>query len=116
MGYQFFEGHGAGHFVKMVHNGIEYGMMQAIAEGFQIMKRAPLELDLERVADVYQNGSVIESRLIGWLEDAFAELGQDLESANPYCGAHGRGCVDRRGRRGARTEGGHHSRGARLSG
>ena len=69
-GYQFFDGHGAGHFVKMVHNGIEYGMMQAIAEGFQIMERSPLELDLARVADVYQNGSVVESRLIGWLEDA----------------------------------------------
>ena len=81
-GYQFFEGHGAGHFVKMVHNGIEYGMMQAIAEGFQIMKISQFDLDLTRVADVYQNGSVIESHLIGWLEDAFEEMGEDLEGAS----------------------------------
>ncbi len=81
-GYQFFEGAGAGHFVKMVHNGIEYGMMQAIAEGFQIMKRSPFDLDLTRVADVYQNGSVIESRLVGWLEDAYREMGEDLEGVS----------------------------------
>lgn len=80
-GYQFFEGHGAGHFVKMVHNGIEYGMMQAIAEGFQIMHFSAYDLDLARVADVYQHGSVIESRLVGWLEDAFEEMGESLESA-----------------------------------
>ncbi|MDP2182070.1 MAG: hypothetical protein Q8K99_05825 [Actinomycetota bacterium] len=59
-------------------NGIEYGMMQAIAEGFEIMHASEYGLDLARVADVYQNGSVIESRLIGWLESAFEEFGQDL--------------------------------------
>jgi glucose-6-phosphate 1-dehydrogenase len=90
-GYQFFEGPGAGHFVKMVHNGIEYGMMQAIAEGFQIMKLSRYELDLTRVADVYQNGSVIESRLIGWLEDAFAEMGEDLREASGMVGHTGEG-------------------------
>lgn len=81
-GYQFFDGAGAGHFVKMVHNGIEYGMMQAIAEGFQIMKAAPFDLDLDRVTDVYQNGSVIESRLVGWLRDAYREMGEDLAGAS----------------------------------
>jgi 6-phosphogluconate dehydrogenase len=90
-GYQFFEGPGAGHFVKMVHNGIEYGMMQAIAEGFQIMKRSPYELDLTRVADVYQNGSVIESRLVGWLEDALVEMGEDLNDASGMVGHTGEG-------------------------
>jgi glucose-6-phosphate 1-dehydrogenase len=81
-GYQFFDGHGAGHFVKMVHNGIEYGMMQAIAEGFQIMANSEYRLDLTRVADVYQNGSVIESRLIGWLETAFEEMDEALDGAS----------------------------------
>jgi len=90
-GYRFFEGHGAGHFVKMVHNGIEYGMMQAIAEGFQIMKLADYELDLTRVAEVYQNGSVIESRLVGWLLDAFRELGEDLEGVSGTVGHTGEG-------------------------
>jgi glucose-6-phosphate 1-dehydrogenase/6-phosphogluconate dehydrogenase (decarboxylating) len=78
-GYQFFDGHGAGHFVKMVHNGIEYGMMQAIAEGFTIMKKARFGLDLTRIADVYNHGSVIESRLVGWLKDAFELFGEDLK-------------------------------------
>jgi len=78
--YQFFEGAGAGHFVKMVHNGIEYGMMQAIAEGFAIMKRSSFKLDLTRVSDIYNHGSVIESRLVGWLKDAFVEYGEDLKA------------------------------------
>jgi len=90
-GYQFFEGHGAGHFVKMVHNGIEYGMMQAIAEGFQIMKASEYRLDLTRVAEVYQNGSVIESSLIGWLRDAFVEFGEDLEGVSGIVGHTGEG-------------------------
>jgi glucose-6-phosphate 1-dehydrogenase len=88
-GYRFFEGHGAGHFVKMVHNGIEYGMMQAIAEGFQIMREAPFGLDLARVAEVYQNGSVIESRLVGWLSSAFEEMGTGLEGASGMVGHTG---------------------------
>lgn len=78
-GYQFFSGVGAGHFVKMVHNGIEYGMMQAIAEGFAIMKKSKYKLDLTKVSDIYNNGSVIESRLVGWLKDAFDIYGEDLE-------------------------------------
>ncbi|MFA7314658.1 MAG: glucose-6-phosphate dehydrogenase [Candidatus Magasanikbacteria bacterium] len=77
-GYEFFSGSGAGHFVKMVHNGIEYGMMQAIGEGFNIMKKSSYKLDLQKVASVYNNGSVIESRLIGWLYDAFEIYGTGL--------------------------------------
>jgi 6-phosphogluconate dehydrogenase len=77
-GYQFFAGYGAGHFVKMVHNGIEYGMMQALAEGFAILKKSKYKLDLTRVADIYNHGSVIESRLVGWLEKAFELHGEDL--------------------------------------
>jgi len=77
-GYQFFPGVGAGHFVKMVHNGIEYGMMQAIAEGFAIMKKSKYKLDLTKVSDVYNNGSVIESSLIRWLREAYDLYGEDL--------------------------------------
>lgn len=70
---------GAGHFVKMVHNGIEYGMMQAIAEGFALMRKSPFALDLREVARVYSNGSVIESRLTSWLENGLKTYGQDLK-------------------------------------
>lgn len=78
-GYQFFEGVGSGHFVKMVHNGIEYGMMQAIAEGFAILKNATFNLDLTKVSEIYNNGSVIESRLIKWLQEGLKIYGQDLK-------------------------------------
>ncbi|MFZ2804147.1 MAG: decarboxylating 6-phosphogluconate dehydrogenase [Patescibacteria group bacterium] len=78
-GCQFFEGAGAGHFVKMVHNGIEYGMMQAIAEGFAIMKNSSFNLDLLRVCDIYQHGSVIESRLVGWMKSAYVAHGPDMD-------------------------------------
>lgn len=90
-GFQFFEGAGAGHFVKMVHNGIEYGMMQAIAEGFTILQKADYKLDLTKVADVYNHGSVIESRLIGWLENAFKLHGQDLENVSGVVSHTGEG-------------------------
>ena len=79
-GYQFFDGAGAGHFVKMVHNGIEYGMMQAIAEGFTLLKKSKFRLDLSRVSEVYNHGSVIESRLVSWLKDAFNLYGSDLKA------------------------------------
>jgi len=72
---------GAGHFVKMVHNGIEYGMMQAMAEGFTIMKKSPFGLDLLEVARVYDNGSVIESRLTGWMKSGYKKYGQELKEA-----------------------------------
>ncbi len=78
-GAEHFQGLGAGHFVKMVHNGIEYGMMQAIGEGFAIMKKAPFKLDLTKVSEVYNHGSVVESRLVGWLKKALEEYGQDLK-------------------------------------
>jgi 6-phosphogluconate dehydrogenase len=90
-GFQFFEGAGAGHFVKMVHNGIEYGMMQAIAEGFNLMKESSYKFDLEKVADLYNHGSVIESRLIGWLKKAFEEHGRDLKRISGTVGHNGEG-------------------------
>ncbi len=79
-GYAHFGKAGAGHFVKMVHNGIEYGMMQALAEGFAILKASEFNLDLPKVADLYNHWSVIESRLVGWLKTAYEEYGEDLES------------------------------------
>jgi glucose-6-phosphate 1-dehydrogenase len=78
-GYAHFGDAGYGHFVKMVHNGIEYGMMQAIAEGFAIMKKSKFALDLEKVTRVYNHGSVIESHLVQWLEEAYGIYGQDLK-------------------------------------
>lgn len=64
---------GAGHFAKMVHNGIEYGMMEAIGEGAAILKYAPFEINLPEVFRVYNNRSVIESRLVGWTQEALTE-------------------------------------------
>ncbi|TSC86549.1 MAG: 6-phosphogluconate dehydrogenase [Parcubacteria group bacterium Gr01-1014_8] len=90
-GYQFFKGVGAGHFVKMVHNGIEYGMMQALGEGFAMLKKTPFKLDLTRVADIYNNGSVIESRLVGWMKKAFQEHGEDLKQVSGSVGHTGEG-------------------------
>lgn len=81
-GFQFFSGPGAGHFVKMVHNGIEYGMMQAIAEGFNLMRKSTYKLDLEKVAEIYSYGSVIESRLIRWLKKSFEERGRELKGVS----------------------------------
>lgn len=90
-GFRFFEGYGAGHFVKMVHNGIEYGMMQAIAEGFAVMKASNFDLNLKDVADIYNHGSVIESRLIGWLKSGYKEYGEDLEPVSSTIAHTGEG-------------------------
>jgi 6-phosphogluconate dehydrogenase len=64
---------GAGHFVKMVHNGIEYGMMQSFAEGFEIMEKSPFNIDLTKVADTWQYGSVVRSWLLELAVRAFKE-------------------------------------------
>jgi 6-phosphogluconate dehydrogenase len=61
---------GAGHYVKMVHNGIEYGLMQAYAEGFEILKTSPFELDLHGIASLWGKGSVVRSWLLELLEAA----------------------------------------------
>ncbi len=58
-GYDYFGESGAGHFVKMVHNAIEYGYMQAIGEGFGVLEKAPYKLDLEKVSRLYQKGTLI---------------------------------------------------------
>lgn len=71
--YGYVGNSGAGHFVKMIHNGIEYGMMQAIAEGAAVLEKSPFKPDLAEVFRVYNNKSVIESRLVEWARQAFAE-------------------------------------------
>ena len=72
-GYAHVGASGAGHFVKMVHNGIEYGMMQSLGEGFEIMHASELELDLRQLAALWQHGSVVRGWLLELLERAFAE-------------------------------------------
>jgi 6-phosphogluconate dehydrogenase len=81
-GYGYMGRAGAGHFVKMVHNGIEYGMMQALAEGFAVMKAAPFGLELRNIADLYGHASVIESRLVGWLKNAYEQHGEELRDVS----------------------------------
>ena len=82
---------GAGHFAKMVHNGIEYGMMQALSEGFAILQKAPFKFRLRDVAHVYNQNSIITSRLTGWLEEGFKEYGDDLKKASSVVAHTGEG-------------------------
>jgi len=82
---------GAGHFVKMVHNGIEYGMMQAFAEGFSIMKhKDEFNLDLAEVSRIWQHGSVVRSWLLDLVKDAF-DQDQGFESVAAYVPDSGEG-------------------------
>ncbi len=70
-GYDYMGDHGSGHFVKMVHNGIEYGMMQAYAEGFELLEATEWDLDLASIADLWNQGSVVRSWLLELAVDAF---------------------------------------------
>jgi len=89
-GYAHVGASGAGHFVKMIHNGIEYGMMQSLAEGFEIMRASELELDLRQLADLWQHGSVVRGWLLELLERAFAE-DPDLAGIRGYVEDSGEG-------------------------
>ena len=71
--FKYFGKTGAGHFAKMVHNGIEYGMMQAIAEGAAVLKASQFDYDMADVFELYNHNSVIVSRLVGWTQEALAE-------------------------------------------
>jgi 6-phosphogluconate dehydrogenase len=90
-GYAHVGPSGAGHFVKMVHNGIEYGLMQAYAEGFEIMSSSEFELDLKEIAGIWRHGSVVRSWLLELLHDAFAEDGGELEGIAGYVEDSGEG-------------------------
>jgi len=81
---------GAGHFVKMVHNGIEYGMMQAYAEGFEVLYKSDFKFDLLSIAKVWNHGSVVRSWLLELGERALAKEG-DLKSVAPYVSDSGEG-------------------------
>ena len=82
---------GSGHFVKMVHNGIEYGMMQAFAEGFALMKHKPgFDLDLGAIAELWRHGSVVRSWLLDLSADFLAQ-DQDLDAIQPYVADSGEG-------------------------
>ena len=82
---------GAGHFVKMVHNGIEYGLMQAYAEGFEVMKSSEFELDLHEIAGIWRYGSGVRSWLLELLYAAFEKEGAQLEKIRGYVEDSGEG-------------------------
>ena len=90
-GWGYVGPHGAGHYVKMIHNGIEYGMMQAFAEGFSILKaKKELELDLSQISHIWQYGSVVRS----WLLDLAAralDQDKDLADIKPWVADSGEG-------------------------
>jgi len=69
---------GAGHYVKMVHNGVEYALMQAYGEGFELLSEGRYDLDMATVARTWNNGAVVRSWLLGLCEEAFREEGDDL--------------------------------------
>jgi 6-phosphogluconate dehydrogenase len=81
---------GSGHFVKMVHNGIEYGMMQAYAEGFEVLHKADFDLDLDVIARVWNHGSVVRSWLLQLAERELTKE-PDLQSIAPYVVDSGEG-------------------------
>ncbi len=91
-GYAHCGSSGAGHFVKMVHNGIEYGLMQAYAEGFEVMRAQPeFDLDLHQIAGIWRYGSVVRSWLLELLHAAFEREGGHLESIRGYVEDSGEG-------------------------
>jgi 6-phosphogluconate dehydrogenase len=81
---------GAGHFVKMVHNGIEYGLMEAYGEGFEILRKSRFNVDVHQVAAVWNRGSVIRSWLLE-LAERMLEQDHDLRTIQPYVEDSGEG-------------------------
>jgi 6-phosphogluconate dehydrogenase len=89
-GYLHVGDHGAGHYVKMIHNGIEYGLMQAYAEGFELMHESPFTVDLGAVAALWNHGSVVRSWLLELAARALAE-DRDLSDLQGYVEDSGEG-------------------------
>jgi 6-phosphogluconate dehydrogenase len=83
-------GHGAGHFVKMIHNGIEYGLMESYGEGFEILRKSNFDLDLHKVAHVWNKGSVIRSWLLE-LAEKMLQGDPTLQTIQPYVEDSGEG-------------------------
>ncbi len=90
-GYAHVGASGAGHFVKMVHNGIEYGLMQSYAEGFEILEHSEFGLDLREISGIWRYGSVVRSWLLELLHQAFEQHGGKLEDIAPYVEDSGEG-------------------------
>ena len=90
-GYLHTGGPGSGHYVKMIHNGIEYGMMQAYAEGFEILHASDYGLDLEKISDLWNHGSVVRSWLLELATLAFKSNGPDLEHLKGWVADSGEG-------------------------
>ena len=90
-GWGHMGGPGAGHFVKMVHNGIEYGLMQSYAEGFELLHKSDYGLDNEVIAKLWGKGSVIRSWLLELAAKAFETDGNDLESLEGWVEDSGEG-------------------------
>jgi 6-phosphogluconate dehydrogenase len=90
-GWGHFGPTGAGHYVKMVHNGVEYGMMQAYAEGFALFDACEFELDNAKIAHLWMQGSVVRSWLCELAARAFELEGNDLENLEPYVEDSGEG-------------------------
>ena len=90
-GYAHVGGPGAGHFTKMVHNGIEYGLMQAYAEGFEVLEKSEFDLDLHEIAGIWRYGSVVRSWLLELLHAAFELEGGKLEKIKGYVEDSGEG-------------------------
>jgi 6-phosphogluconate dehydrogenase len=90
-GYAHVGASGAGHFTKMVHNGIEYGLMQAYAEGFEVLEKSEFGLDLREIAGIWRYGSVVRSWLLELLHDALEKEGNQLERLRGYVEDSGEG-------------------------
>jgi 6-phosphogluconate dehydrogenase len=90
-GYAHVGPSGAGHFVKMVHNGIEYGLMQSYAEGFEVMEHSEFDLDPLQISGIWRNGSVVRSWLLELLHAAFEQHGSKLDDIAPYVEDSGEG-------------------------
>jgi 6-phosphogluconate dehydrogenase len=90
-GWGHFGPTGAGHYVKMVHNGVEYGMMQAYAEGFSLFDASEFDLDLAKIAHLWMQGSVVRSWLCELAARAFEQDGNDLAELEPWVDDSGEG-------------------------
>jgi 6-phosphogluconate dehydrogenase len=90
-GWAHMGAHGSGHYVKMVHNGVEYGLLQAYAEGFEILHASDYDFDLQSIAHLWNQGSVVRSWLLELAERAFGQDGNDLPRIRGYVDDSGEG-------------------------
>src|SRR5437667_10228547 len=82
---------GAGHFAKMIHNGIEYGMLQAYGEGFEILEKSDYDFDLQQLCHLWMQGSVVRSWMLELAEQAYRMEGDELEGIRGYVEDSGEG-------------------------